>query len=206
MTSLRAAILVPATTLVLLLAGCGGGGGGEGASDEAKPYVDAMTEAMIAEDDFATEEEARCFAEGVVDVVGLQALEEAGTPEEFTEEGGDMNFGSLELTTEQGEDVYDTFADCGIDLRQEFIDSLGEDDEINPETAACIESALDEETLKEFMIAGIVDGDEAAEQSEAGKDFMGSVMGCMFAGMPDDTSDDVDDKANDKGDKDDSGE
>ena len=127
----RTTPLVLATLVSVLLTACGGGGDGD--SDEAKPYVDAMAKSMASEDSPMDEEQSRCFSEGFVDVVGIEKIKETGTPEEFAGESDDLDFAELNLSEDQGNEIYGKFDDCGVDLREEMLAVMTADETMTPE-------------------------------------------------------------------------
>lgn len=180
----RSFLLVP-VTLAVLLAGCGGSGSGsEGKSDEAKPYVDAMATSMAEEKDSPfDEEQSRCFSERLVDVVGIDKVKAAGTPEDFAGKGDDLEFDHLDISREQGEEIYANFDECGVDLRETMMAEMAEDDTVDAETKACLDEAVTEERLEDFFVTIMVEGEERAEESEGGNELVGEMMSCMLAGM-----------------------
>ncbi|WP_110180578.1 hypothetical protein [Nocardioides solisilvae] len=171
----RLAPLVLAGLAPLILSACGGGG--EGESDEAKPYVDAMATSMAEGDSPMDKEQSTCFSEGFVDVVGLDKVKEAGSPEEFGEGTDDLDFSTLELTEDQGNDIYDNFEECGVDLRDEMLKEMSADDSIPAESKECVEDAITEDALRDFFVTSMVEGEEAGG---AGGELMGALMGCMM--------------------------
>lgn len=181
----RSRTLIALPALVLTFAACGGGGvgGSEGESDEAKPYVDAMVASMTEEEDSPMDEkQARCFSEGFVDVVGLDRIKKAGTAEEWGEESGDLEFTELKLTTDEGNDIYDQFEECGVDMREAMIESLGAD-ESDPVAKECFETAITEENLREFFVTVMVEGEEVINAEPEEGSLMAELMTCMMAGV-----------------------
>lgn len=61
--------------------------------------------------------QSRCFSEGLVDVVGIDKIKAAGPPEEFADDSDGLDFEAMDLTREQGEDIYGQFDECGMDQR-----------------------------------------------------------------------------------------
>lgn len=181
-------VLVPAA-LTLALTACGGG---EGESDEAKPYVEEISTSMSEDEDSpVSEKEAECWAKGFIDVVGIDRIKKAGSPEEFGSSSDDLNFQELDLTRDEGEEIYAKFGDCGVDMREEMMSSMAEDDELDETSKKCLEDALTDERLEDFFVTSMVEGEDGAEDSEAGKELVGALMGCMLANIPDDMGDDT---------------
>lgn len=164
---------VLAAVVPLMLTACGGG---EGESDEAKPYVDAMSSSMAEGDSPMDEEQSRCFSEGFVDEVGIDKVKEQGTPEEFASGAGELDFTKLDLSEDQGNNIYDNFDECGVDLREAMLSELNADDTIPAESKDCVEDAISEDALRDFFVTSMVDGEEA---NAGGGELMNSLMACM---------------------------
>jgi len=176
---LRLRSLLIASIGVLLVTSCGSGGGGS--SDEAKPYVDAMVKSMTAEEESPmNKEESRCFSEGFIDVVGLDKIKEAGTPKQFAEQSDDLQFKKLDLTRDQGGEIYDQFEECGVDLRATLLEELLSDDKMSAEAKNCIEKAVSDEKLREFFITLMVSGENALQKDKGSGKVMSDLMGCMM--------------------------
>ncbi|WP_181311978.1 hypothetical protein [Nocardioides campestrisoli] len=167
-------ILIP-----FVLTACGGDG--DGSSDEAKPYVDAMAETLAEGDSPMDKGEAECFSEGFVDVVGIDKVKEAGSAEEFAGESGNLDFASLDLTDEQGNEIYEKFDDCGVDLREELISQINADAELPEAGKECVEEAITDDTLRDFFVTSMVEGQEA---SMGDNDLTAALMGCMSELQP----------------------
>jgi hypothetical protein len=184
--STRVVLVVAA--LALALGACGDdddGGGGDGGevSEDAQPYVDAFVEsAAEAEDDELqmSPEQAECFGGRFVEIVGVDRLEEAGVTPEDVGDDSDMDFSTLDLTEDEGGEIYDAFGDCDIDIRAEFLRSLGADDDIAEEDRECIAEAFDDDLLRRIMVTTFVEGEDALDTDE---ELQGEVLG-VFAECP----------------------
>jgi hypothetical protein len=97
---------------VLVTAACGGSGGSS-ASDDEKPYVDAMAKSMVDDKDVqATQKEADCFAPRIVAAVGVAKLKAAKvSPREFAEAESLKDLG-VTISRENEAEVGDAFGDC----------------------------------------------------------------------------------------------
>lgn len=171
-------VILPAA---LVLASCGGGG--DGKSEEAKPYVDAMSTSMTEEDSFpGDEKQATCFSEGFVDIVGIDKVKKMGTPKEFAEDNTNMEFDDLDLTRDQGEKLYDQFGECDMDMREMLLAEV-DDEDTTDEVKACLEEELTDDIVKDFFVTTMLDGEEALETSPAGSKLTQALMGCMMGDM-----------------------
>lgn len=167
--------------LVLVVGGLLLGACAESADDddgEAEPYVDALAASMMEEDDGPPldETQANCFATGLVDVVGVDALREADiSPDELAAADG---FGDLdvELPDDAAADVADALVDCELIESLEGVITASFDDEIGvalpPDAAACLADRLDDQEVAEAFAASFVES--SGEQIEA---LIGSSVG-----------------------------
>lgn len=163
----------------------GDGGGAVDVGSDGEAYVSAMVESMQADEDFPlSDEQAECFSSRFVDTIGVDRLQEAGvTPEQMASDDESMEFTELDLSLDEGNELYDHFGDCGIDLHEIMMSSMSEDEDMTPEMQACMEAVLTEENLRAFMVIGMTEGDDAIETDPAAAEFMSGLMGCAFMGM-----------------------
>lgn len=175
MTS-RRALLAPALLVALVLGAC--------SDDEvdAQPYVDAAAAQLAAPSDEGSialdEDEARCIAEAVVDVVGAERLDEAGiTPEEFGSAG---TFDALDREVDLPDDATERIG-AAIDgctniaaiFAEVFSANLGID-------ASCVAEQADTEALSIAVAAGFVGEDDGSERIEAtGQLFASAAPSCV---------------------------
>jgi hypothetical protein len=126
---------------------------------------------MMEEDDGPPldETQANCFATGLVDVVGVDALREADiSPDELAAADG---FGDLdvELPDDAAADVADALVDCELIEPLEGVITASFDDEIGvalpPDAAACLADRLDDQEVAEAFAASFVES--SGEQIEA---------------------------------------
>lgn len=172
----RSLLFLPIAALVL--AACSGG---DGSSAEAKPYVDAMVQSMTEGEDAMPEDDARCFSEKFVDVVGMDRVKAAGEPEDFGSDAGSLDFDELELTRDEAGDMYDALVDCGQDPKEQVLDGL-EDDNVSAEAKACVEDLVTDDLMREAMIAGILGEEDNEKALELSSGMMQCVMGDMEVG------------------------
>lgn len=153
---------------------------------DGQPYVDAMVASMLEDEDFPlTEADAECFSSRFIDTIGADRLQDAGiTPEAMAGEANDMEFPELGLSEDEGNELYDHFGDCGIDLREVMLQSFAEDEDMTPGMQSCMETVLTDENLRTFMVVAMVQGEAAFEDEDSpAAEVMGGLMGCAFMGL-----------------------
>jgi hypothetical protein len=154
---------------VLLLGACSGDdddSAAQGDDGDADEYVEA-TAAALRDDtedlDFDLDrDQATCFATGLVDVVGVDALTEAGiSPDEFA---GADSFADLDVDVpaDAGTRLAGSLVDCDLVAPLEaamsgaFSDEFGV--ELSPDAAACLADRLDDQAVAEGWAATFLDG------------------------------------------------
>ena len=186
--------LLTLLTLVLGATACssdgddaGDGGDGEStsegadggtASSGADDYVDALVAYLTGDPTTPlTEDEGRCMAEGIVDIIGADALTSSGVPpEQFAEEGPDAI--GTSATPEQAEAVAAAYVGC-MDSPGAFLAAgMGA---TSDEAVACIEDNLDEADLEAFIAAGILAGDDSDPPAEVLAMFQALAVACPEA-------------------------
>ena len=94
---------------------------------EEQPYVDALVASFTSgeDEDFQlTEEQAECVAPSWIDTIGMERIEEAGVePEDIGGDGG-SELADLGLSEAEGNELYDAFGACDVDIKQAFIDGI----------------------------------------------------------------------------------
>lgn len=138
-----------------------GDGGGDGGGD-GEEFVAAIME--TSEDSTITEEQNRCFAEAVVDGIGVDGFAEAGVTPADIRESPDQSPTDLGIAfdDEKKERFWAAVNEC-VDVRQMLIESMGQGSEMTEEQQACLAEGLDEEFVKAMMLAAFT-GDAAAYQ------------------------------------------
>lgn len=144
---------------------------------DAQPYADAIAEASRTGQFGLDEEQSECFGDQVVDQVGVTKLKSGGKPAQVGQEFDDYELVSLGLTQDEGGAVYDSLGTCGYDMRANLLGELlaGEKDE---QTRACIEDAVAEERLREFVVTMMNSGQQAAESSRPWQDLEVALSAC----------------------------
>jgi hypothetical protein len=141
----RTTALLTATALTFGLGACGGDDEGGAAGS---PLAEALAADMLDEGEgspVATEEEANCWANSIVDEIGEDRLEELGMTVENVGDVEDYDFTDDEMST-----MVESMFDC-IDVKAAFAAEFEED--FGAEGAECVADALDEDLVKEAMLA-----------------------------------------------------
>jgi len=128
-------------------------------------------------------EEARCFSEGFVDIVGLEEVKKVGTAKQFAEQSEDLEFTKMNLNREKGGDIYDQFDECGVDIRAAMLEDMTSDDSMSAAAKKCVEKALSEDKLREFFITLMISGQEALQKNKESGAVMQDVTKCIMGDM-----------------------
>jgi hypothetical protein len=159
---------------VLALVVVGGGAallllGGDERSEDEQAYVDAIaayTESQQSEELSFDAEQSRCFAEAIVDAVGVDSLRDVATPEEIRTSEEEDPLDAMEVSRGQAEAVYDDANGC-VDFRQVFLDSARQNG-VTDSQLECLEGALSEDLVREYLVATFDEDEqdlEAADQA-----------------------------------------
>lgn len=168
--------------LALLGSACGGssGSGSTKVSSEARPYVDAMAEAIRTDESFpGGAENAECFAAGMVNIIGVDTLETANIlPEDF---GSSANLDLSAVGTKKLDELVDfLFSNRCVDMVQFFADSIrseGEDMFSNEQARCIAEKVLDQDSFRTAM-RGSLAGQGDADLAESMGDVFGFISEC----------------------------
>jgi hypothetical protein len=161
-------------TLSLGAAACGDDG------HSRADYVAVMSKAGSGFD----ADEAKCAAGKLVDVVGVDALEEADAFQKIQDNpDGNLSDYGIALDDAQGSDLYAGLNDCK-DMRQFFTEAMSSEGGLPPEGASCVVDGLDDSTLSQMIIASFVDGEAAMD---ANPEFQGAIeqaaSDCVASGV-----------------------
>ena len=153
-------------------------------SADAKPYVDAMVESMTSDKDFpGTEAQARCYAAKAVDVIGVDRFKAKGiTPDKLGSDSS-QDFSDLNLTTAEGNKIYDALGDCDMDMKKIMYDEMAQGGTLTPEVKACLDHVLTDDNLRKLMVSSMIKGDAATDADPALKSISSGLTGCMFMSM-----------------------
>lgn len=170
--------------------GAAGGGDAPAVSEESRPYVDALKKAMreANEEDGAvamTDDQIDCLAPRWINTIGVETLEKNDVTAEDMAENSDLMFEDLGLSEDQGNEMYDGFGDCGLNLRDLIVEQMAGDDDVSDAARACMEGVFTDENLRTFMVSSLVHGDDGMEDDPAVAPIVGQMMGCAFMGMGD---------------------
>jgi hypothetical protein len=152
----RTTALLAAAALTVGLGACGGGDDEGGAA--GSPLAEALAADILDEAEgspVATEEEANCWANQIVDEIGEDRLEELGMT---VDNVGDIE--DYDFTDEEMSSMVDSMFDC-IDVKAAFAEEFEAD--FGAEGAECLADALDEDLVKEVMLAEQTGDEPSAE-------------------------------------------
>ncbi len=183
-TRLAATILAAAG---LLITGCGSDDDNSSApssdvSAEAKPFVDALKRSMQESDDDTFElsdSQIDCLAPRMINAIGVDFLVDAGVDPADIGGDDDMDFSDLNITKDQGGAMYDSFGACDVSVRDIMLESVAGEG-LGDEAQKCVEDALTEDSVRDMMIATLVEGDEGMESNPAIGELMGELMQCSM--------------------------
>ncbi|MGH9211591.1 MAG: hypothetical protein ACRD2C_13040 [Acidimicrobiales bacterium] len=146
---------VIALALVLAVGpGCAGGDG-DGGGGTRQDYVAALVDASSeAEGGTLTADQETCFAEAIVDAVGVERLADEVSPDEIREEGNTsvVDLG-VEVDESDGAAYYESVSQCA-DLRAVLVQSEVGTAEITDAATACFERNLTDDLIRELFETG----------------------------------------------------
>ena len=156
---------------------------GTAASADAQAYVDAMIDSFDNADPDELQidrEQAQCLAPKWVDTIGTDRLAAAGIePQDFAAEGN-VDLTTVGLTEDDGNAMYDSMAECDIDVKELFVDGFADERDVSAEDRQCFTDALDDDLLRRIMVTTLIGGEEALNQDE---ELSGDLIG-VFAECP----------------------
>ena len=159
------------SVMLLTLTACGGGADEQEAKDNLK--------ASFTEDDSlgaATEEQAECVADGMVDELGVETLQEYNILDEDLAYNEDP--GEVEMSEDDADKASTVVVDC-IDLASLFTSEMESSDQgLTDEQKECVEGAIDEDAMKEMLSAEF-----QGKESDAMDDMTGEIMTCLLGDM-----------------------
>jgi hypothetical protein len=172
---------------ITTMAACGGddnSGGGDGGSvsAEARPYVDALKKSMTASDEEGdltlTNQQADCVAPKWINSIGVAKLKAKGVKPEDIGANGSGDLTDLQLSQDQGNQLYDAFGQCNVQIKSVFIKSM------NPSMTStdekCLNDNFDDALMRQFVVATLTKGADAIQNDQ---DLFGKVLG-VFSKCP----------------------
>jgi len=142
----------------------------------AQAYVDAFVTGFQQTDDddvVITSEQAECLGPRFVDVLRAERLEAAGVTPDRISTGVDLDFAALGLEESDGDELYDAFGACDLDLRESLLTGMAGSD---AEARACVEETLTDEMVRTFFVTSIVQGVTAAQSDPDVQDALTAVF------------------------------
>lgn len=168
--------LVAVLVLALGAAACSDSDGGAGAasSGKGKEYAEALATSLTEDGSPISESDARCTADGMVDAIGVDQLEEVGPPEDFA--AGDGAVDDLELSEAEATGVYQAIDDC-MGAKDFVLSSFAAD--MSDEAVACVDENLSDELVKDFFVSMFQGQEELQANSELMSEMMDAFTPCM---------------------------
>jgi len=177
---------------MFVLTGCGGGddegggGGGEASQEdsqtsEAKENIKSSLKEQ-GTDAFGgvslSDEQAGCMADGVVDEVGVEKLQEYKLVDaDLQWTGGEGE--AAKLSADDADSVAGVVTDC-IDFQKVFEDQINSESEtqLTQEQADCLGDALTDDVVRDALSAQL-----QGESSDPTEELTGALMGCVMGDM-----------------------
>ena len=154
--------LAAACLMLLTLTGCGNG-------DDDKA-IENLKSAMMKDDSLgtkATEEQADCLSEGMVDELGVEKLQEYNVLDDDLKVVTESTT-QTEMEKDDAENFAGVYVDC-IDMAQLLTTQAAGSEDLTDKEKACIEDAVDQDVVEKGLAAlfqGKADEDYSAMQAE----------------------------------------
>jgi hypothetical protein len=134
--------------------------------EEAVPYVDALVVELTSEPTMPIpDDQARCIAGRMVQVLQLERLQAAGVePDQLSE--GNLEFDDLGLVEDDGLKLVDAFQQCDFDLFETVIDLMAAGTPDEAEARRCLQASLSRDDLRQSMARSFVAGAEDVDDLE----------------------------------------
>lgn len=150
--------------LALILGACGDDDGGSGDAG-LDAYADALATSFQEDPENAelglSDDEVRCFADETVETIGLEQLQEQGSPEELVANTGE-DLSALDLQEQEREAIAAALFRCADGLVERLQDQLVAETGLSGEQAECVAGLFTEEVLIQVFAASL-SGDAGAE-------------------------------------------
>lgn len=160
------------------------------AGEEAADAADEAAVGDDLDDVFAdlSDDDAQCVGEAYVDVIGVDELEAVVTPDEIRESpDNDHDDWGIELTDEQGTEIYRGIVDCSPDAGAAFTAGVAQGvteglTEESPDAASAIDQQCladaDPADLEGFMGAALAQGDDFTPNDAQATELVDWIGGC----------------------------
>ena len=160
---------------VLTLSACGNGD-----DDKAKENIKKAVledETSLTGGTKPTEEQADCIADGMVDDVGVETLQEYDLLDKDLKINDDAN--PTDMKEDDADALAGVFVDC-IDVDEMFADQFASGDQKLPDEAQdCIKDAIDEDAMKDGLSASF-----QGKEDEGFTAMQQEMMQCVMGDMP----------------------
>ena len=156
--------------LLLVLTGCGLSGG-DALSGDDKTAAENIGSGIADSDTPLSQEESDCFAEKLVDAVGVDKLKEYEIITDDLEYGDDL--GSTAMDEDDADGAADAFVDC-VDIETQLKELTVE----QGEQLDCITEKLDDATYRALMKATFMLDSAAVQEA------MAPIQECQLTGLP----------------------
>lgn len=175
-----------AAILIVMVSACtddGGDGASTEVSDEAKPYVEALSTSLTEDDGsdlILSQDQADCVAAKWVNVMTPERLEENGfDPEKLADPDSASEFNTIGLSKDEAGTMVDGFGECDVDLRELILDGLTQDDDLTEERQACFEDAVTDDAVKQFVVTSLTATDESDAADAANGGLTQAITSCV---------------------------
>lgn len=159
------------SVLLLTLTACGGGEDEETAKKNLR--------ASFTENDTigeATEEQANCMADGMVDELGVETLQEYKILDDDLKVNEDP--GDVEMSEDDANKAADVVVGC-VDVAEMITEQMASgDDSLTDEQAECIKDAIDEDVMRDMLAAEF-----QGKESDGMDEMTGALMKCVMGDL-----------------------
>jgi hypothetical protein len=158
--------------------------GGDASSATEADYVAAIEDQFTtgdSESERMTDEQAKCVAPKWLDVITVDRLHEKDvSPADIRADSSGNILSSIGLTDADGKQMYAAFSTCGINVRDEVVNSLANQTELPSEVQDCLKDAFDDDLLERLFVAQTTKGSAALDQDEQlATDFTNAISSCV---------------------------
>ncbi len=165
-------------TLLISLSACG-----SSEDDEAKESIKASVleeNASVAGGTKLTDDQAECFANGMVDDVGVEDMQKYKLLDKDLKIIRDAD--PTDMSQEDADATANVIVSC-VDMKKLITDQINTNaqTDLTDEQTACVDDAIDEEAIKDGLSASF-----QGESANPMADMQGALMQCVAGGGADD--------------------